>query len=87
MLSYAMAIHLASTLRQCPKSLTPAYTSKGLSNSANLTTGGEDHLLLSSQRLGDKAHPTLGIAIFFPTIRVGFSNLGKVLNEVVVVVG
>ena len=33
-----------------PKSLTPVCTSKGLSSSANLSTGGEDNLLLSSPK-------------------------------------
>lgn len=69
------------------KSLALVYTSKGLSNSVNLTTGGEDHLLLSSQRLGDKAHPTLGIAIFPNKSGKILATLEKILNEVVIVVG
>jgi hypothetical protein len=32
------------------KSLAPVYTSKGLPNSANLSTGGEDYLFLSSPK-------------------------------------
>ena len=46
MLLYTMAIHLVSTSAN-GKKLAPVCTSNGLSNSANLITGGKNNLLLS----------------------------------------
>ena len=46
------------------KSLAPVYTSKGLSNSANLSMSCKNNLFLSSPKVGDKGHPTFGKAIF-----------------------
>jgi len=69
-----------------PKSLTPICTSKGLSSFANLSTGGEDNLFLSSPKAWWQTHPTLGIAIF-QLVGQGSNNLRKILNEVVIVVG
>ena len=57
-----MAIHLTHS-PPLAKSLTPVCTSKGLSSSANLSTGSEENLVLSSPKTRDKHHPTLGIAI------------------------
>jgi hypothetical protein len=87
MLSYEMIIQLALTLCQC-KILAPIYTLKGLSNSANLSTGGKDTLLLSSPTAWwQSSFHSRDSHFFFQQVGQGSSNLRNFLNEVVVVVG
>ena len=83
MLPCTMAIHFASTCVN-DKVTRPVCTSKGLSNCANLTTGGEKNLVLSSSKTWwQGSSHSWDSPFFYKTYKVGQGSTIFELNALI----